>query len=71
MKINLSSIDRVIRMIVAITLAVLFFTKTVTGGIAYVALAGAIVLAGTSLIRFCPLYFAFGISSIRKKLTNK
>jgi len=65
MKKNMSSADRVIRVILAAVFAVLYFTGTVTGtlGLVLVVLGGVFVL--TSLISFCPLYTIFGISTCK------
>lgn len=65
MKKNMSSADRVIRVILAAVFAVLYFTGTVTGtlGLVLVVLGGVFVL--TSLISFCPLYNIFGISTCK------
>lgn len=59
--------DRVIRVIIAAIIAVLYFTKVIPGtlGIVLLALAGIFVL--TSLISFCPLYLPFGINTCKKK----
>ncbi|MBK7691825.1 MAG: DUF2892 domain-containing protein [Bacteroidetes bacterium] len=63
MKKNMGTADRVIRLIIAAIVGILFFTDTITGtlGIVLLALAGIFVL--TSLISFCPLYAPFGIST--------
>jgi len=63
MKKNMGSADRIIRVIIAAIVAVLYFTETISGvfGIVLLVLAGVFVL--TSLISFCPLYAPFGISS--------
>ncbi|WP_088341958.1 YgaP family membrane protein [Robiginitalea sediminis] len=63
MKKNMGMADRVIRLIVAAVFAVLYFTGTVTGtaGIVLLVLSGVFVL--TSLVRFCPLYAPFGLST--------
>ena len=65
MKKNMSSADRVIRVIIAAIFAVLYFTGTVTGtlGLVLLVLGGVFVL--TSLISFCPLYTIFGISTCK------
>jgi len=69
MKKNMGSADRIIRIIIAAIVGVLYFTGTVTGtlGIVLLVLAGIFVL--TSLISFCPLYAPFGIRtcSIKEK----
>lgn len=65
MKKNMSSTDRIIRVILAVVMAILYFTGTVTGtlGIVMLVLGGVFVL--TSLISFCPLYAIFGISTCK------
>ncbi|HSF89570.1 MAG TPA: DUF2892 domain-containing protein [Saprospiraceae bacterium] len=65
MKKNMSSADRIIRVLLAAVFAILYFTGTVTGtlGIVLLVLGGVFVL--TSLISFCPLYTIFGISTCK------
>ena len=55
--------DRIIRLIIAAIVGVLYFTGTISGtlGVILLVLAGVFVL--TSFISFCPLYAPFGISS--------
>ncbi len=66
MKKNMGTADRVIRVAVAATIAVLFFTKVITGIPALVlGIAGGIFLL-TSLIGFCPLYLPLGINTCKK-----
>lgn len=67
MKKNMGSADRIIRVIIAAIVGVLYFTGIISGtvGIVLLVLAGVFVL--TSLISFCPLYAAFGISSCPMK----
>jgi len=66
MKQNMGTIDKAIRILVAVVLAILFFTNVITGilGIILLVLAGVFVL--TSLISFCPLYWPFGINTGKK-----
>lgn len=63
MKPNLGSIDRLVRAVLGVVLLVLAFTgpKTPWG---YVGL----ILLVTSLISFCPLYRALGLSTTRSEL---
>jgi len=67
MKKNMGGEDRIIRMLIAIVFAYLYFGGIVTGtwGLVLVILGGVFVL--TSLIGFCPLYAPFGISTCAKK----
>jgi Protein of unknown function (DUF2892) len=67
MKKNMGLIDRLIRLIVAATLAMLYFTNVVTGtaGIILLVIAGVFTL--TSFISFCPLYTIIGINTCKRK----
>ncbi|MFZ9003156.1 MAG: YgaP family membrane protein [Robiginitalea sp.] len=67
MKKNMGTADRVIRLIIAAVIGVLYYTGTISGtlGIVLLVLAGVFVL--TSFISFCPLYIPFGISTCPKK----
>ena len=67
MKKNMSSTDRIVRIILAVILAALYFTNVVSGTLGTVLLILAIILLLTSLISFCPLYFPLGISTLKKK----
>lgn len=63
MKLNMGTVDRVIRALVAAVVAVLYFTHQITGTAAIIlgVLAGVFLL--TSLIGFCPLYLPLGLST--------
>jgi uncharacterized membrane protein len=67
MKKNMGSTDKTIRIILALLIAVLYFTGVIPGtlGIVLMVFAGIFVL--TSFISFCPLYAPFGISTLKKK----
>jgi hypothetical protein len=67
MKKNLGTVDKVIRILVAIVFAVLYFTNVVSGtpGIILLVLAGVFVL--TSLLGICPLYMPLGLNSNKKE----
>jgi len=67
MKKNMGTIDRVIRSLIAIVIAILFFTHTISGTLAVVLLIVAAVFIVTSIISFCPLYYLLGISTDKKK----
>jgi hypothetical protein len=67
MKKNMGSTDRLIRTIIAILIAILYFTNVITGTLGIVLLVLAIVFAFTSLISFCPLYTIFGINTCKKR----
>lgn len=66
MKKNMSTIDKVIRILVAVVFAILFFTNVITGTLGIILLVLAVVFVFTSLISFCPLYLLFGINTGKK-----
>jgi len=63
MKKNMSSFDRIVRVILAMLFVGLFFMGTVTGILIYVLLAVGAVFVLTSLMGSCPIYSLFGIST--------
>ncbi|NOR27412.1 MAG: DUF2892 domain-containing protein [Lutibacter sp.] len=68
MKKNMGNIDKMLRVLIAVIIAVLYFaTDLIPGtlGIVLLALAGVFVL--TSFISFCPLYAPFGLSTCKKE----
>jgi hypothetical protein len=67
MKKNMGTVDKVIRILVAVVIAILFFTHIITGIVGIVLLVLAAIFVITSLISFCPLYLPFGINTGKKK----
>jgi hypothetical protein len=67
MKQNMGTTDKVVRIIVAVVIAALYFANLISGTVAVVLLVLAGVFILTSLISFCPLYMPFGISTSKKK----
>ncbi len=63
----MSSADKIIRLIVAAIIAVLYFTNTISGTLGIILLVLALVFVLTSLISFCPLYTIFGISTSKEE----
>ena len=68
---NVGAIDRIVRLIMAGSFVALYAMGTVSGAIGITFLVLSVVLVLTSLIGFCPLYFPFGWSSRRRKLSQK
>ncbi len=71
MKQNMGAADRILRIILAVVFAWLYFSGMVTGitGIILVVLGGVFVL--TSFIGFCPLYAVFGMNTCSRKANSK
>ena len=70
MKHNMGKTDKTIRVIVAMTLATLYFTHVVTGNLGILLLAFAVVLLITVSINFCPMYMPWGINTNKKRLSH-
>jgi hypothetical protein len=66
MKKNMGTIDKVIRIMVAVVVVILYFTHVISGVLAIVLLALSAIFVITSLISFCPLYLPFGINTGKK-----
>ena len=58
--------DRIIRIIIAIVVGVLYYTGTISGTLGTVLLVLAGVFLLTSFINFCPLYTVLGINTEKK-----
>lgn len=64
---NMGTIDRIVRLILAVAVGVLYFTGLISGTVAIILGVLAIVFLLTSLVGFCPLYAPFKLSTIRKE----
>jgi hypothetical protein len=66
MKKNMGNLDRMIRVLAAIILSIIYFTNVITGtlGLVLLVLSGVFVL--TSFVSFCPLYIPLGINTCKK-----
>ena len=69
MKTNMGTTDRILRLLVAVIVAILYATDQITGTTAVILLILSGVFILTSFMSFCPLYLPFGIST--KKNTVK
>ena len=67
MKKNMGSVDKMIRIIIAIVIAILYYTNVISGTTAIVLSVVALIFAITSFISFCPLYILLGISTCKVK----
>jgi hypothetical protein len=67
MKKNLGNLDRVLRIGFFVLVAILFFTKVISGTSGIILLVVGIILALTSLVSFCPIYWALGWRTVNKK----
>ena len=58
---NMGSTDQIVRVVIALIVGVLFFTKVISGILGFVLLAVAGIFVLTSVVSFCPIYAVFGI----------
>lgn len=63
---NLGNIDRIVRLLVALIFAALYFTGTVSGTLGIVLLVLGVVFAVTAVFSFCPIYYLFKFSTAGK-----
>jgi len=63
----MGTIDKAVRIIIALVIAVLAYANVISGTLAIVLLVFSVVFVATSLISFCPLYMPFGINTGKKK----
>jgi hypothetical protein len=67
MKKNMGTIDKVLRILVAIAFVILYFTNVITGVWGIIMLVIAAMFVITSIISICPAYLPFGISTCKKQ----
>lgn len=67
MKANMGKIDKLVRVAIAVLIAGLYFTNTISGTLGLILLSLAVVFVFTCVVSFCPLYLPFGISTCKKR----
>ena len=63
---NMGKADQAIRIMAAAIIIILYFTNVISGTLAIALLAVAGIFILTGIVRFCPLYFPFRISTAGK-----
>jgi small-conductance mechanosensitive channel len=63
MKKNMGSLDRIIRVLVAVAVAAMYFTNLISGTVAIILGLLAVIFVLTSVVSFCPLYLPFHLST--------
>jgi hypothetical protein len=71
MKKNLNTADRLIRILVAVVIGILYFTNQITGTAAVILGVLALVFTATAFMSFCPIYWTLGISTKQKKTVKQ
>ncbi|TAF57084.1 MAG: DUF2892 domain-containing protein [Sphingobacteriia bacterium] len=59
----MGTLDKAVRVLIALAIAVMYFLQMISGWLAIVLLLFAGIFIVTSFISFCPLYLPFGIST--------
>lgn len=67
MKKNMGTIDRSIRVVLAVVVGSLYLAGEITGTAATILGVFAVVFLLTSAVGFCPLYRALGVSTMKKQ----
>jgi hypothetical protein len=67
MKKNMGTVDKVIRILIAVVVVVLWLTNVISGTLAIILLALSAIFIVTSILGFCPLYLPFGLSTGKKE----
>lgn len=65
MKKNLGTLDKIIRITLALVLLGLYTTEIIAGTLGYIGLALASIFLLTSILNFCPLYAVVGIKTCK------
>ena len=65
MKKNMGTTDKLIRVVIAAVVGVLYYLNYISGTLAYILMGVAIILLVTSLVNFCPLYRLIGKSTCK------
>lgn len=66
MKPNMGTSDKAVRILIALSIVVLYLANVISGTLAIILLAFAGIFIVTSFISFCPLYLPFGITTRKK-----
>lgn len=66
MKKNVGSIDKVVRMIIAVVIVTLSYFEIINGTLSIILLVFALILVVTSFMNFCPVFALLGKSSAKK-----
>lgn len=67
MKQNMGIVDRILRVVVALVVGVLYAMHIISGTLALVLGVVALVFIATSVMGFCPLYLPLNLSTKGKK----
>ena len=64
---NMGTVDKSLRIIAAVVVGILYYTKVINGTLAIVLMVFAIIFIVTSFMSVCPIYPLLGINTRKKK----
>jgi len=64
---NMGNNDKIFRVLVAVLVAILYFTGVIPGAIGIGLMVVAVIFVATSLLGFCPIYAATGMNTCSTK----
>ena len=67
MKKNMGTVDKVIRILVAVIVVLLYFTNVISGTLGIILLALSAIFVVTSILGICPMYMPLGLSTRKKE----
>lgn len=67
MKRNISNADKLVRLVIVLIIAILYFTNTISGTWTIILGVVALAMLVTSFLNFCPIWAAIGINTFKKK----
>lgn len=62
---NVGKVDQIIRIVLAVVLAYLDWSGTVTGALSWVVGIAAVVMLVTAFVKFCPVYKVIGCNTCK------
>jgi len=63
----MGTVDRVIRVLLAVAVAIAYFSNLITGVLGVVLLVVGAIFLLAAFVSFCPLYAPFGIKTCKTK----
>ncbi len=67
MKKNMGTADKVVRILIALVVGMLYFTGIISGTLAIILGILSVIFILTSLVSFCPLYILVGLKTNKDK----
>ncbi len=66
MKKNMGATDKLIRILIALVIGILYYQGIISGALGIVLVVLAVIFVLTSLVSFCPVYSLLGINTCKR-----